>query len=224
MSQLQQQDEVDKGAMAQPEMSENEKIKQKVRKCYAKIASSLNPMGTVVDKMISKGVVTFDKASKIYQMKTNSERTFELIGKVILGQRGHPEGFIVFRDALRDEYPWMAKMIDETVIQEEAQIPGLEQHNKDLKTATVKCLETIHGSVDPKGYIMDLLYQENILNWEEMEELMEFRSQDKRIRRLMQMLSQSTHSKAHIILLESLEKDYEWLVRQIHDALNVDLK
>ena len=201
--------------------AENAKISTQVRKCYAEIAKSVNPSQFVIPTMVAEEVTPCKEWEYIDRLETNSEKIFELIGQLF---EVHPNAFIVFRKALEREHSSLVKKIDGIKINSSADITEeAEIRNKLLKEAVIKCSVDISNFIEPKGYILDLLYQECAIQWEDMSKLLKLPGKAERVKRLLQILDASSHKSAYIIFVESIAKEpaYRWIAKNIESKIPV---
>ena len=92
-------------------MGLNDELKVKTQKCFTKIMSSLDPKGYVVGKLFEEQIITFTQYKEMNDGPDKETRA----GSVLLHlfQTDHPRAFVVFREALERDYPWIVKEIDE---------------------------------------------------------------------------------------------------------------
>ena len=89
----------------------NAKLKIKTRKCYTEVKSSLDPRGHVVDTLFQEEVITAKEHKEIESGPDKETRAGNVLSHLF--QTAHPQAFVVFREALKKEYGWIAKMIDD---------------------------------------------------------------------------------------------------------------
>ena len=90
----------------------NEKLKTKTRECYTKIVSSLDPKGYVVGKLFEKHIITTIQLKEMNGGPDKETRAENVLSHLFT--TSHPQAFVVFREALKQDYPWIVEMIDET--------------------------------------------------------------------------------------------------------------
>ena len=90
----------------------NDLLKNKTRKCYTKVKSSLDPRGHVVDTLFQEGIITAKEHDEIENGPDKETRA--RIALSHLFQTSHPQAFVVFREALKQDYGWLVEIIDST--------------------------------------------------------------------------------------------------------------
>ena len=88
----------------------NEELKIKTRKCYAKIKSSLDPKGHVVDTLFEEEVITSKQRKEMNGGPDQETRAENVLSHLF--ETSHPQAFVVFREALKRDYVFLVEMIE----------------------------------------------------------------------------------------------------------------
>ena len=103
-----------------------------------------------------------------------------------------------------------------TAIETEKKLAG--PNNEELKRKTQNVFPEIASSLDPKGYVVNKLFQQNIITIQQMEEINDGPDKESRAEKLLSHLFQAAHPRAFVVFRESLEKDYYWIAVLIDDT------
>ena len=90
--------------------------------------------------------------------------------------------------------------------------------NEELKRKTQNVFPEIASSLDPKGYVVNKLFQQNIITIPQMKEINDGPDKERRAEKLLSHLFQTAHPRAFVVFKESLEKDYSWIADLINDT------
>ena len=88
--------------------------------------------------------------------------------------------------------------------------------NNKLKSKTRKCYSKIKSSLDPKGHIVDTLFEEEVITAKQCKEMNGGPDQETRAEHLLSHLFETSHPQAFVVFIEALKKDYGWIVQIIH--------
>ena len=89
----------------------NEELRRNTKKVYSKIASSLDPKGHVVDKLFEEDIITTQQLTEINDCPDKKSRAAKLLSHLF--ETAHPRAFVVFIESLKEEYDWIARLIDD---------------------------------------------------------------------------------------------------------------
>ena len=93
----------------------------------------------------------------------------------------------------------------------------MEGLNAKLKIKTRKCYSNLTPDLDPKGHVLDTLFQEEIITPKQLKELADGPDAETRARNVLSHLFQTTHPQAFVVFREALKKDYGWIVKKYLD-------
>ena len=90
--------------------------------------------------------------------------------------------------------------------------------NEDIKLKVIKLFTNLEESLDPKGYILNKLFEKEIINFDKKSQVIEKADAASRTDALFDLLLTLSHPRAFIIFRKALQKDYQWLVDLIDDS------
>ena len=93
----------------------------------------------------------------------------------------------------------------------------MDDLNEELKIKTRKCYTKIKSSLDPKGHVVDTLFQEEVITAKERKEMNGGPDQETRAESVLSHLFETSHPQAFVVFREALKKDYGWIVELIYD-------
>ena len=93
-----------------------------------------------------------------------------------------------------------------------------DSNNEELKRKTKKVYSKIASSLDPEGYVIDKLFEEDIITTRQMNEINDCPDRERRAKKLLSHLFETAHPRAFVVFREFLKKDYSWIVELIDDT------
>ena len=90
-----------------------------------------------------------------------------------------------------------------------------DELNDELKIKTRKYYSKIKSSLDPKGHIVDTLFEKEIITAKELKEIESDPDKETRAGNVLSHLFQTAHPGAFIVFIETLKKDYNWIIKLI---------
>ena len=93
-----------------------------------------------------------------------------------------------------------------------------DSNNEELKRKTQNVFPEIASSLDPKGYVVNRLFQHNIITILQLKEINDGPDKESRAEKLLLHLFETAHPRAFVVFRESLEKDYSWIAELIDDT------
>ena len=75
--------------------------------------------------------------------------------------------------------------------------------------------QTISSNIDPKGYILNKLFEQEIITIHQKIEVQECSDAKTRAEKLLKILFKASHPKAFEVFREALQKDYGWIAQLI---------
>ena len=90
----------------------NDLLKNKTQKCFTKVKSGFDPKGHVVDTLFQERIITAKERDEIESGPDKETRARNVLSHLF--QTSHPQAFVVFREALKEDYGWIVEMIDST--------------------------------------------------------------------------------------------------------------
>ena len=87
--------------------------------------------------------------------------------------------------------------------------------NETLKLKTRKCYSRVKSSLDPKGHVLNTLFEEEIITAKQHRDVNDGPDAKTRARDVLSHLFQTSHPQAFVVFREALKKDYGWIVEMI---------
>ena len=87
--------------------------------------------------------------------------------------------------------------------------------NDNFKIKTRKCYTKIKSSLDPKGHVVDTLFEEEVITAKQRKEMNGGPDLETRAESVLSHLFETSHPQAFVVFREALKKDYGWLVKMI---------
>ena len=87
--------------------------------------------------------------------------------------------------------------------------------NEKLKIKTRKCYSKVKSSLDPKGHVVDTLFEEEVITPTQLKEMNGGPDKETRADNVLTHLFQTSHPQAFVVFREALKKDYSWIVEMI---------
>ena len=94
----------------------NARIKTDVRRNYSKIAPCFDPRGYILDNLFESSIITTAKLREINDAPEMEARAEKLLSHLFT--ISHPEAFVVFRESLIRDYPYLVSLIDGVPVSE----------------------------------------------------------------------------------------------------------
>ena len=94
----------------------------------------------------------------------------------------------------------------------------LKHSNDELKRKTRRSYNEIASSFDPKGSIVNKLFAESIITISQVKEINGGHEKEGRAETLLFHLFQTEHPSAFVVFRETLQKDYDWIVKMIDEC------
>ena len=91
--------------------SENERIRHRVTDMYADFVQQVDPKGYVMDHLIQRRIISEEDAQKLRDKETRQDRCRAMLHDLL--NSGNPKAFVVLREALQQDYPYVVDRIDE---------------------------------------------------------------------------------------------------------------
>ena len=92
----------------------------------------------------------------------------------------------------------------------------MSDSNEVLKSKTRKCYSKVKSSLDPKGHVVDTLFEKEIITVEQLKEMSGGPDKETRASNVLSHLFQTSHPQAFVVFMEALKKDYGWIVEMIY--------
>ena len=88
--------------------------------------------------------------------------------------------------------------------------------NNEIKLKVKKMTTIVANSIDPQDHILHKLFEEDIITIKKMSQIDQTPEVPRRANSLLQHLFETSHPRAFLVFIKALEKDYQWLVNEIH--------
>ena len=98
----------------------------------------------------------------------------------------------------------------------------VSKNNDLLKNKTRKCFTKVKSGFDPKGHVVDTLFQEGIITTKELNEIESGLDKETRARIALLHLFETSHPQAFVVFRKALQPDYDWLVAEIDSTGEYD--
>ena len=91
----------------------------------------------------------------------------------------------------------------------------MTESNEELKIKTRKCYTRIKSTLDPRGHVVDTLFEREIITPKELKEISDGPDAETRAGCFLSHLFQTSHPQAFVVFREAFKKDYGWMVEFI---------
>ena len=97
----------------------------------------------------------------------------------------------------------------------------MEHSNETLRAKTRKCYTKITASLDPKGHVVDTLFEREIITAKQYKEMKDGPDAETRAGNVLSHLFQTANPEAFVVFREALRKDYGWIVKLIDGKVKI---
>ena len=87
--------------------------------------------------------------------------------------------------------------------------------NDKIKKQVKQKFTEISVGFNPEGYILDKLFEKDVLTTEQVEEIEAIPEYGGRAKKLLRLLYKLHNPKAFVVLREALQQEYGWIVQMI---------
>ena len=101
---------------------------------------------------------------------------------------------------------------------------GSDPSNDVIRREVRKLLTKLTSKLDPTGYILDLLFERDIIDLDQKSSIEELTKKEDRSSKLLGYLFKSTSSNAFVVFRESLKTDYPEFTNVIDNACKMGNK
>ena len=98
----------------------------------------------------------------------------------------------------------------------------MEDLNEKLRIKTRKCYSKVKSSLDPKGHVVDTLFEEGVITPTQLEEMNGGPNQETRADNVLTHLFQTSHPQAFVVFRNALKKDCSWIVTMIDETEGIN--